>query len=106
MTSALIKRYRKAGWVFESEDYTNHHNGNPETDYTIKSPRLEEPFTVHKPFDKLTLNELLAKEREAYAEQIVEAYDNVDAIQCATVEALKTHAKGKRLSVTVTLSLS
>lgn len=50
MTPQQIARFKRLGWQFRSEDYTDHHKGTPETSYYAKSPRMKSEALICCPY--------------------------------------------------------
>lgn len=113
MTTKEINSLKAQDWLFETEHGESHHNGDPYTDYSIRSPRLETSFSVFTqydskrnrsrlPWDWMTKAQMLARETLAYAQQRVR--DNESAIEDAVEAALVKNPDAKRLTVTIKLS--
>lgn len=114
MSPATIARYEALGWEFNHEEYKNHNNGDWEDDYTVKSPRLDNSFSVHTRYnDKLNREEspwewmseraLFEAEKLAYVRQRLDGYNNQSNIDKAMEKALLKNPDARRITVTVKL---
>ena len=117
MTPARIKHYQSLGWEFITDEWVNHHNGDPETDYYIKSPRLSEQVAVHPrhdsatnrwslPWEWMTERQLLARETRAYVEERLGEDTwggNLRALKDAAIKALLKDPDAKTITIKVKL---
>jgi hypothetical protein len=56
------------------DSYVNHHNGNNEKHYVVKSPRLHEGFSVYDEPEKLDFEKIKEMEIAAYARQLFKSH--------------------------------
>lgn len=115
MEKSLIRHYERLGWQFIEQNWTNHHNGNDETSYYIKSPRLRGKFMVHKrsgknhgvilPWGWMTEEQVLRSEAEQYSWELMEDYYPKKQIAAAITEALLKNLKKNEISFTATISI-
>lgn len=114
MNPATIARYEALGWVFDHDSYENHHNGDWEDDYTIKSPRLDAPFAAYEQYNDdlnemeapwvwMTERALLVAEKLAYVCQRLDSYENESSVARAMEKALLKDPDAKRVTITVKL---
>lgn len=63
--------------TFVDDSYVNHHNGNHEERYIIKSPRLHRGFIVYRDLEKLDFQEIKNREISAYAYQLFKSHESL-----------------------------
>ncbi len=103
MSPACIKHYEALGWTFKHEEWRNHHNGDPEDDWNVKSPRLTKPFDAYKPFDELREASMLAQEKVAYVSQRMTRWRDSWRGDHPIKRALFKDPEAKRITVTLTI---
>lgn len=115
MTTKELESLKAEGWTFETEEWDNPHNGDPETDYRVKSPRLHNAFSVYTQYDTnlnrvrspwkwMTRIQMLAREKDAYVLQRMMNYENQNAIEDAVERVLHKDPDAKKVTVTIELS--
>jgi len=116
MKPARIEYYKSLGWEFIEEEEVDYHNGDIDTEYLIKSPRLKESFWVRGeyvcdkwgckwilPWDWMTEKQILQAECEAYVRQRLKGYHNENAANKALAKAMLKNPEGKKFTITVKL---
>ncbi len=115
MTPKQISSLKAQGWTFEIEEWESGHNGDPHESHYIKSPRLKEKTGVFRQYDKktnrmllpwewMTKEQILDREKKAYANQRMDLYSNKDAVEKAVQAALVSDPDAKQITVTIKLS--
>lgn len=117
MKPARIEHYKKLGWEFTEVEEVDYHNGDIDTEYYIKSPRLKEGFRVRYkyvcneqgcksilPWDWMTEKQILRAETEAYIRQRLEDYFNKNAAYEALTKAMLKNPEGKKFTITVSIA--
>ena len=103
MTPKRISHYESLGWTFTTSEWQNHHNGDWETDYIVKSPRLDEGFDIGAPYDRVTEANLLSRERQRYIHQRLDEYGVEGMIMETVSKALCKNPDAKSVTVTIKL---
>lgn len=65
------------GCTIKDTSYENHHNGDWEERYTIKSPRLHEGFSVYDGLENLDFEEIKRREISVFARQLRKSHEKI-----------------------------
>jgi hypothetical protein len=114
MKPEVIARYKAEGWTLEEFHGESYHNGDPYTDYHVKSPRLHEAFNVGSEWsneqrreipwwETMTEKQILKREAEYYAFQRAHEDYNRSVVQEAVIKALIADPDAKKITITVKL---
>ena len=110
MKPERIAHYEKLGWEFEVRDEVDNHNGDIDTYYYIRSPRIKKllkrddfEFSSRVSFDKMDEQKMLADETEFYVKQRVKKMKDGYRWDEPIIQALLNDPEAK--SITVTLEL-
>ncbi len=103
MTETLFKPFKKKGWTLETEHGVEHHNGDPYTDYYIKSPRLKGRglWFNRSRLDDLTIPEMEAREEAHFVAERIER--NEKTLADALAKALLSSPTATTVTLTVSL---
>ena len=71
------EQLQSIGCTIKDDSYINHHNGNHEEHYIIKSARLHEGFSVYDRLETLNFKKIKNREISAYAQQLFESHENL-----------------------------
>ena len=109
MTKEQIQKYKDKGWTFKKDKWTNYHNGNPEVDFIVTSPRLKfEKITLHiNKWEDLSEEYLNEREINTYTYMLREKYKYKinDEIYKFFEKVAKGEHTGKELPISFTIKL-
>ena len=71
------EQLQSIGCTIVDDSYVNHHNGNHEEAYIIKSARLNEGFSVYNGLEKLDFEEIKRREIGAFARQLHKSHEKI-----------------------------
>lgn len=72
-----LKQLQSIGCTIVDDSYVNHHNGNHEERYIVKSARLHEGFSVYDELEKLDFEQIKNQEIGAYARQLRKSHEKI-----------------------------